>query len=254
MLLKVIIVGDAGVGKSRLKTQFCDKTFTHDYDTTIGVELGARMLQIGGKLTRLQIWDTAGTESFRSITCGYFGRADIALLCFDLTQKVTLKGLRRWLSDVRTYAPPTTLICLVGIKSDLNAEREVSTETAQEFADEEDLDYIECSAKTGDNVNAAFIKAAQEALGRGLGTTLEIGAAAGGAVGVNNQQPPDPVNEMRRCYLRNRGSHWAAVQIFGLFKNNSVEECMKTLNERADKNPRGASNATYAAFSSQYAK
>merc|ERR1712118_348765 len=86
-LFKYIIIGDTGVGKSCLLLQFTDKRFRHDHDLTIGVEFGARMVTIDGKQIKLQIWDTAGQESFRSITRSYYRGAAGALLVYDITRR-----------------------------------------------------------------------------------------------------------------------------------------------------------------------
>ncbi|KFH09572.1 putative small GTPase Rab2, partial [Toxoplasma gondii ARI] len=84
-LFKYIIIGDTGVGKSCLLLQFTDKRFRTDHDLTIGVEFGARLVSIAGRQVKLQIWDTAGQESFRSITRSYYRGAAGALLVYDIT-------------------------------------------------------------------------------------------------------------------------------------------------------------------------
>ena len=94
-LFKYIIIGDTGVGKSCLLLQFTDKRFQPVHDLTIGVEFGARMVTIDGKQIKLQIWDTAGQESFRSITRSYYRGAAGALLVYDITRRETLNSLAR---------------------------------------------------------------------------------------------------------------------------------------------------------------
>ena len=92
-LFKYIIIGDTGVGKSCLLLQFTDKRFRHDHDLTIGVEFGSRMLRLEDKEIKLQIWDTAGQESFRSITRSYYRGAAGALLVYDITRRDTFSHL-----------------------------------------------------------------------------------------------------------------------------------------------------------------
>ncbi|CAJ2658137.1 unnamed protein product [Trifolium pratense] len=123
-LFKYIIIGDTGVGKSCLLLQFTDKRFQPVHDLTIGVEFGARMITIDNKPIKLQIWDTAGQESFRSITRSYYRGAAGALLVYDITR------------------------------------RAVSTEEGEQFAKEHGLIFMEASAKTAQNVEEAFIKTA----------------------------------------------------------------------------------------------
>ncbi|VAI46471.1 unnamed protein product [Triticum turgidum subsp. durum] len=123
-LFKYIIIGDTGVGKSCLLLQFTDKRFQPVHDLTIGVEFGARMITIDNKPIKLQIWDTAGQESFRSITRSYYRGAAGALLVYDITR------------------------------------RAVSYEEGEQFAKEHGLVFMEASAKTAQNVEEAFIKTA----------------------------------------------------------------------------------------------
>ncbi|XP_033291869.1 ras-related protein Rab-2B isoform X4 [Orcinus orca] len=130
-LFKYIIIGDTGVGKSCLLLQFTDKRFQPVHDLTIGVEFGARMVNIDGKQIKLQIWDTAGQESFRSITRSYYRGAAGALLVYDIT-------------------------------SDLESRRDVKREEGEAFAREHGLIFMETSAKTACNVEEAFINTAKE--------------------------------------------------------------------------------------------
>merc|ERR1712214_167019 len=110
-LFKYIIIGDTGVGKSCLLLQFTDKRFQPVHDLTIGVEFGARMINIEGKQIKLQIWDTAGQESFRSITRSYYRGAAGALLVYDITRRDTFNHLTTWLEDRGNIPTPTWLLC-----------------------------------------------------------------------------------------------------------------------------------------------
>uniref|UniRef100_I1PM44 Uncharacterized protein n=1 Tax=Oryza glaberrima TaxID=4538 RepID=I1PM44_ORYGL len=123
-LFKYIIIGDTGVGKSCLLLQFTDKRFQPVHDLTIGVEFGARMITVDSRPVKLQIWDTAGQESFRSITRSYYRGAAGALLVYDITR------------------------------------RAVSYEEGEQFAKEHGLIFMEASAKTAQNVEEAFVKTA----------------------------------------------------------------------------------------------
>lgn len=151
--------------------QFTDKRFQPVHDLTIGVEFGARMIQIDGKAIKLQIWDTAGQESFRSITRSYYRGAAGALLVYDITRRETFDHLASWLEDARTHANPNMTIMLVGNKSDLAHRRQVSREEGEQFAKENGLIFIETSAKTPSNVDEAFTHTA-----RAIADKIAVGA------------------------------------------------------------------------------
>ncbi|KAG5841895.1 hypothetical protein ANANG_G00171870 [Anguilla anguilla] len=132
-LFKYIIIGDTGVGKSCLLLQFTDKRFQPVHDLTIGVEFGARMITIDGKQIKLQIWDTAGQESFRSITRSYYRGAAGALLVYDITRRDTFNHLTTWLEDARQHSNSNMVIMLIGNKSDLESRRETASNVEEAF-------------------------------------------------------------------------------------------------------------------------
>jgi Ras-related protein Rab-2A len=156
-LFKYIIIGDTGVGKSCLLLQFTDKRFQPVHDLTIGVEFGARMISIDQKNIKLQIWDTAGQESFRSITRSYYRGAAGALLVYDITRRETFNHLTRWLEEARQNANSNMVIMLIGNKSDLDHRRAVSTEEGDRFAKENNLVFLETSAKSAHNVEEVCV-------------------------------------------------------------------------------------------------
>ncbi|PRP89454.1 hypothetical protein PROFUN_01317 [Planoprotostelium fungivorum] len=157
-LFKYIIIGDTGVGKSCLLLQFTDKRFQPIHDLTIGVEFGARLVNINTTQVKLQIWDTAGQEHFRSITRSYYRGAAGALLVYDITRRDTFNHLNTWLEDAKQHCNSNMLI---GNKSDLDHKRAVTYEEGEQFARENNLIFIETSAKTASNVEEAFIKTAR---------------------------------------------------------------------------------------------
>ncbi|KAI3856986.1 hypothetical protein MKX03_019046 [Papaver bracteatum] len=148
------------VGKSCLLLQFTDKRFQPVHDLTIGVESGTRMITIDNKPIKLQIWDTAGQEAFRSITRSYYRATAGALLVYDITRRETFNHLASWLEDARQYADANMTIMLIGNKCDLSHRRAVSTEEGAQFAKEHGLIFMEASAKTALNVGEAFISTA----------------------------------------------------------------------------------------------
>jgi len=168
-VLKFIITGDAGVGKSSLLIRLTDQRFLANPDPTLGVEFGSKLITIPeeDKVVKLQCWDTAGTESFRSITRSYYRGAAGCLLVYDVTSRPSFDHARTWLADVRAHADPHLTCILVGNKSDLAQERrQVPTDEGARWAEEEGLLFVEASAKSGANVEAAFEAAARDILSK----------------------------------------------------------------------------------------
>jgi len=161
-LFKYIIIGDTGVGKSCLLLQFTDKRFQPVHDLTIGVEFGARTVSVDGRDVKLQIWDTAGQESFRSITRSYYRGAAGALLVYDVTRRDTFEHVGRWLEEARDNAQGSMVVMLIGNKSDLEHRRAVQYDEGRAFADEHGLIFAETSAKTAENVEGAFVDTAEK--------------------------------------------------------------------------------------------
>jgi len=160
-IFKYIIIGDMGVGKSCLLHQFTENKFVPDSPHTIGVEFGTRIVDVMGKKIKLQIWDTAGQERFRAVTRSYYRGAAGALLVYDITRRITYNHLTSWLTDARNLTNPNTVIMLIGNKKDLDGQRDVTYEEAAKFANENGLIFVESSAKTGENVEEAFLRTAK---------------------------------------------------------------------------------------------
>ncbi|EPB91059.1 Ras-like protein Rab-2A [Mucor circinelloides 1006PhL] len=179
-IIKYIIIGDTGVGKSCILLQFTDKRFMPAHDLTIGVGFGTRFITVNDQQIKLQIWDTAGQESFRSITRSYYRGAAGALLVYDITRRDTFEHLPVWLEDVRQHANPNTVIMLIGNKSDLEKNRQVSREEAEQFAQENDLFFLETSAKSSDNVEKAFEETAAEIQKKIQNGTIDMNSETNG--------------------------------------------------------------------------
>lgn len=160
--LSVVVIGDTGTGKSCLLLQFVDRRFSASHDLTIGVDFGCRVIELGEKKERikLQIWDTAGQESFRSIARSYYRDAAGALLVYDVTRRDTFQHLQRWLQETRQFSNPAICITVVGNKIDLTSRRAVQTTEGRQFAQDNGLGFIEASAKTSEGVDDAFLRLA----------------------------------------------------------------------------------------------
>ena len=161
-LLKYIIIGDAAVGKSNLLLRYVHGQFKPEYQLTIGVEFGAKNIEIDSKMFRIQIWDTAGTENFRSITRAYYKNSVCALVVYDISSRDSFNNVMSWIEDCRNQSPKTIFIVLVGNKCDLEDKRQVTYEEGKELADKNELLFFESSAKDGINVDDIFINSAKE--------------------------------------------------------------------------------------------
>ncbi|XP_075175692.1 LOW QUALITY PROTEIN: ras-related protein Rab-2B [Anomaloglossus baeobatrachus] len=204
-LFKYIIIGDTGVGKSCLLLQFTDKRFQPVHDLTIGVEFGARMINIDGKPIKLQIWDTAGQESFRSITRSYYRGAAGALLVYDITRRETFIHLTSWLEDARQHSSSNMVIILIGNKSDLESRRDVSREEGEAFAREHGLIFMETSAKTAANVEEAFIGTAKEIYKKIQLGLFDVNNEANGIKVGPQQSLTEPLGGARQNQAEGRG-------------------------------------------------
>ena len=160
-LLKYIIIGDSSVGKSNLLLRYAHDKFNEDYQATIGVEFGAKNVEINNKTFRIQIWDTAGQENFRSITRAYYKNSVCAIIVYDITNKESFNNIQNWIEDCKNQCPKTIFFVLVGNKNDLEKERKVSFDEGKKFADSNDILFFESSAKTGNNVEDIFYKSAE---------------------------------------------------------------------------------------------
>ena len=156
-VFKIIIVGDAGVGESCLLRRFADQSFTDNYINTIGVDFKVRTLEIYGKTVKLNIWDSAGQERFRTIVNTYYRGAHGIIVVYDTTDRDSFEHLPEWLKDVSELAEPNSKKLLVGTKVDMDgSSRHVSKEAVISFSAAIDVPFIETSAKTGQNVEQAF--------------------------------------------------------------------------------------------------
>ena len=157
-LLKYIIIGDSAVGKSNILTQYVYEKFNEEFQSTLGVEFASKNVIIDNIIYRIQIWDTAGAENFRSITRAYYKNSVCAFIVYDITQRNTFENVKLWLDDIHNQCPQTTLLVLVGNKIDLESERQISYEEGEDFAQKNNMYFFETSAKTGKNIENLFLK------------------------------------------------------------------------------------------------
>eukprot|EP00752_Nemacystus_decipiens_P008451 g7554.t1 len=164
-LFKLLLVGDAAVGKSSIMLRFTDDTFDDHLQSTIGVDFKVKMVDAGGKRIKMTIWDTAGQERFRTLTSSYYRGAQGIMLVYDVTRPDTFDNLSKWLEEVETYHPGRgreVVKLLVGNKVD--KERVVTRAQAEEYARSKGMLFLEASAKTKVGVKQVFEEVVQKIL------------------------------------------------------------------------------------------
>lgn len=154
--LKILIIGESGVGKSSLLIRFTDDVFDPDIGATIGVDFKVKTITIDGNKLKLALWDTAGQERFRTLTPSYYRGAQGVILVYDVCSRQTFDKLTDWLNECETYATKQDVVkMLVGNKIDKTG-REVTRQEGLQFAKRHSMLFIEASAKTKDGVECAF--------------------------------------------------------------------------------------------------
>merc|ERR1719430_499356 len=149
--LKILIIGESGVGKSSLLLRFTDDAFDPEISATIGVDFKVKVISIDGNKVKLAIWDTAGQERFRTLTPSYYRGGQGAILVYDVTNRDSFARIENWLAELDTYSTNTDIVkMLVGNKCDMEAQgaRVVSKEEGLNCARKHQMMFIEASAKT----------------------------------------------------------------------------------------------------------
>ncbi|KAF9206207.1 hypothetical protein BGZ49_002856 [Haplosporangium sp. Z 27] len=181
-LIKIVLIGESGVGKTNILSRFMKNEFTLESKSTIGIEFAtAKSIQVDGKIIRAQIWDTAGQERFRAITAAFYRGAVGAFLVYDISKMASFLRLEQWLTELKEYTGPNIVLILVGNKSDLRHLRAVSTEDGKEFAEKHSMLFLETSALDGTNVQQAFSEIVAEIHNKIVSTSSLDG---GGGMGL----------------------------------------------------------------------
>jgi Ras-related protein Rab-7A len=180
--LKVLLLGDAGVGKTCLLDQFVNREFTGQYKATIGSDFSSKQMDIDGRFVTLQIWDTAGQERFQSLGSTFYRGTDCCALVYDITRPASFEAVAKWHAGFAAQLGLSSAddfpFVLLGNKSDLPA-RAVQPSAAREFADANGaMLCFNVSAKNADNVQAAFEAVVRKALARAPADRYVIGPSA----------------------------------------------------------------------------
>ena len=157
--LKILIIGDSGVGKTSILLKYVDNFFPDTHIATIGVEYKTVVMTKGKYKITLNIWDTAGQERFKSITKSFFSNANGIIFVYDITNRESFSGssgVKNWIKDSEEYGKFDRVIC--GNKTDLENKRKVKLDELKEYGIKKKMDFFETSAKTGDNIEKIFDK------------------------------------------------------------------------------------------------
>lgn len=158
--VKMVLLGDAGVGKSSLAQRFVTNNFKPYCETTIGASFMSKMIMIKGKPVKCQIWDTAGQEKYHSLAPMYYRGAGAAILVYDITAAKSFDRLKEWVEELQTQGPEEMVLAVAGNKSDLEDRRQVPIEEARSYAQQIGAAFVETSAKDDTNVTHLFIQLA----------------------------------------------------------------------------------------------
>lgn len=167
--IKLLMIGDSGVGKTCLLLRYTNDSFSPTFITTIGIDFKVKTIKVLDKRVKLQVWDTAGQERFRTITTSYFRGAHGIVLVYDVTERKSFENVKNWINQIQQYADLGVSRVLIGNKCDADGDdsvkkRSVTFEEGKKLANEFGIDFFESSAKTNKNVTAAFVSVANQAV------------------------------------------------------------------------------------------
>ncbi|GAA6046796.1 hypothetical protein JCM3770_005647 [Rhodotorula araucariae] len=199
---KLVLLGESAVGKSSLVLQFVKGQFDDYRESTIGAAFLTQTVPVdSGNFVKFEIWDTAGQERYKSLAPMYYRSAHAAVVVYDITSAASLLKARAWISELQRQADPSIVVCLAGNKLDLAdaGQRQVSTEEAQKFADEEGLMFAEVSAKTAQGVEEMFKRIAERMPIDSPTAKSRTGASLAGRGGVDLKQGPGSITDGCAC-------------------------------------------------------
>jgi len=177
-MVKILIIGDSAVGKSSTINKFCEGLFSHTHIATIGIDFKIKTIDVQGKKVKMQIWDTAGQEKYKSIVQTFYKGAMGIMIVYSCGDRKSFANVEGWMSQINDNTAPDIVKVLVGNKSDLE-DREVSFEEGRRLAEQYNIQFFETSAKTGKNVHEAFHEVARQ-IKEKVGDVIENKTPGGG--------------------------------------------------------------------------
>ena len=162
LTFKIIVLGDPGVGKSSLLGRATKNIFNAEYQTTVGFEFLTFTEKIGEKNVKLQIWDTCGQETYKSLISNFYRNASLAMLIYSIDSRESFNNIIKWLKEIKLQSNPDIKVVLIGNKADLENKRQVTIEEGNKFKEENEILFFqEASAKSGINSKEIFHEAAK---------------------------------------------------------------------------------------------
>ena len=157
LVYKILLLGDSEVGKSCFLMRYADNVFVDNYITTIGLDYKLKYVQLdSGQVIKVQLWDTAGQDRYRTIAKNYYKGSHGILLLYDVTKTSSFENIREWIKDIREEVYEKAIIFLIGNKIDKKDQIKIKTEDAEKLAEEFNIPFFEASAKSGENVDEIF--------------------------------------------------------------------------------------------------
>ena len=157
LVIKILLLGDSEVGKSCFLMRYSDNVFIDNYITTIGLDYKLKTVKLDtGKTIKVQLWDTAGQDKYRTIAKNYYKGSHGILLLYDITKQSSFDNIREWVRDIKEEVSEKAIIFLIGNKIDIEDQRKISKEKGEELAEEFKIPFFEASAKSGKNVDEVF--------------------------------------------------------------------------------------------------
>ena len=157
MLFKIILIGDSGVGKSNILSRYVLDEFSIDTKATVGVEFGSKIIMKENfTKIKIQIWDTAGQERYKSITNAYYKGAKGAFVVYDICRKDTFENIDKWYSELKMNSDENIFVIIIGNKSDMEEQRQITVSEGQEKAQKLNAAFMETSALQAINIDEAF--------------------------------------------------------------------------------------------------
>ena len=173
---KVVLVGETGVGKTSIISQFIDQVFEEELQTSTGGSFSSKEIFFdNGKSLKLEIWDTAGQERYRSLTKIFYKNSSCAILVYDITKKQTFDELKNyWIGQIKESAPKDIMLAIVGNKEDLLDKEQVDENEARDFAKENNALFFSTSAKNSNAINQLFIDIGKKYTGWNSNAKIEL--------------------------------------------------------------------------------
>ena len=201
--IKIVVVGDSGVGKSNILTRYAQDEFNQDSKATVGVELYTKTYRIADKVVKVHLWDTAGQERYKSVTAAYYRGAKGAMIVYDITRPESFNNVDKWFNEIREYGEKNVQLLMVGNKSDLKHLRTVDNAKSMEKAETLGIPLMETSALDASYVPEAFKKLIHEvyltAIKNSIKSNAESNINQGQSIKINQSEEKSESASKKCC-------------------------------------------------------